>query len=135
MNHDSIEARTNYLLASTGSVFGHEDFQALAEQIAVHKYLINQTIPWTITWDDAAFSWLENVFSPIMQVIDRWEVRAAFPGMTSARLFFAISDHWYYLLEKDSRISAFHAAIDYAATCGTGLGRLFSKLQNTVKVA
>ena len=30
MNNDSIEARTNYLLASTGSVFGHEDFQALA---------------------------------------------------------------------------------------------------------
>lgn len=135
MIHDAGNARMQYLLASTDCVFEHEDYQRLAAQIEVHKYLINQRIPWTITWDDAAFSWLENVYHPIMHVIDRWEIRTAFSGSTTADLFFTISDHWYYLLQKNPQASAFHAAIEYAATYGKGLGKLFSKLQLSNKVA
>lgn len=135
MKNDTSKARLQYLTASTGSVFDETNYQALSDQIEVHKYLINQSIPWTITWDDAAFSWLENVYGPIMQVIDRWEVRSAFPGMQLAELYFAVSNHWYYLLEKDTHVSANYAAIDYAATYGKGLGKLFSKMQRPRRVA
>ncbi|MDD3823798.1 MAG: hypothetical protein WCY74_08225 [Sphaerochaetaceae bacterium] len=135
MKDDTSKARMDYLMTSTGSVFNETDYQALSDQIEVHKYLINQSIPWTITWDDAAFSWLENVYLPIMQVINKWEVRDAFAHKTLAQLFFDVSNHWYYLLEKHPRISADYAAMDYAATYGKGLGKLFSKLQRPNKVA
>ena len=41
-----------------------------------------------------------------MQVIAQWNVKASFPYLKDSQLFFAISDHWYYLLAKDERISA-----------------------------
>lgn len=135
MKNDTSNARMQYLKASTGSVFNDTDYQALSNQIEVHKYLINQTIPWTISWDDAAFSWVENVFHPIMQVVDRWEVSSAFPALGRSQLYFDISNHWYYLLEKDPHISAHYAAIEYAAQYGKGLGKLFSKLQLPRNVA
>ena len=135
MKNDTSKARMQFLMASTGSVFTDTDYQALSNQIEVHKYLINQTIPWTISWDDAAFSWVENVFHPIMQVVDRWEVSSAFPTLTQAQLYFDISNHWYYLLEKHPYVSAHYAAIEYAATYGKGLGRLFSRIQLPRNVA
>ncbi len=49
--------------------------------------------------------------------------------------FFAISDHWYYLLAQDEKISAQSAAIDYAARYGTGLAHIISKITNPIKVA
>ena len=110
------------------------DLPLLTSQIEVHKYLINQNIPWTITDDDAIFSWLENVYRPIMQVAQMWNVRASFPDMSDSQLFFAISDHWYFLLAKDERISAQAAAINYAATYGKGLGQFISKISNPIRV-
>ena len=128
MKNDTSNARMQFLMASTGSVFTKEDYQALSNQIEVHKYLINQRIPWTISWDEAAFSWTENVFRSIMQVIDNWEVRLAFSDKTESELYFEISNHWYYLLEKNSQVTAYYAAVDYAATYGKGLGKFVSKM-------
>jgi hypothetical protein len=135
MKNDTIASRKAFLLNSTGTVFTETDYQALSDQIEVHKYLINQNIPWTISWDDAAFSWLENVFQPIMQVVDRWEIRSAFNHLDRAQLFFDISNHWYYLLEKDPSTYASYAAVDYAAAYGRGLGKWMSKLILPKKVA
>jgi len=135
MNNDKNKARMQFLLASTGSIFTEADYQALSDHIEVHKYLINRTIPWVITWDDAAFSWMENVFSPIMQVMDQWVVRNAFPTMSLAQLYFAVSEHWYYLLQDHPEITAEAAAKDYAARNGKGLGKLLSKLSMPYRVA
>ncbi len=127
MKDDTKKAKMKFLLASTGSVFNDTDYQALSEQIEVHKYLINQKISWIISWEDAAFSWVENVFHPIMQVLTRWEVRSAFNTVNTAKLYFDISNHWYYLLEKNPNVYANYAAIDYAAHYGRGLGRWLSR--------
>ncbi len=135
MDKDSKKIATLYLSGKGSSEFSTKDYQALSDQVLVHKYLINQGIPRTISWDEAAFSWAENVFTPIMQVVNRWEVRSAFPHKSLSELYFDISNHWYYLAEKDPTVSAQYAAIEYAATYGKGLGRFFSKLQIPHKVA
>lgn len=132
---NTYNTRLNYLMTSTDSIFDEKDFTTLSDQIEVHKYLINQVIPWTITWYDAAFSWLENVFHPIMQVLMRWDVRSAFAHTKIDDLFFAVSDHWYYLLEKNPDVTAQFAALDYAATYGKGLGKFVSSLRLPNKVA
>src|SRR5690554_646705 len=128
MKNETDKARMQYLMANTDAVFSARDYQALSDQIEVHKYLVNQNIPWKISWDEAAFSWSENVYHPIMQVLDNWEVKLAFGNKRLADLYFDVSDHWYYLLERDPDVTALYAAIDYAATYGKGLGKFFSKL-------
>ena len=132
---DNVRKDEQFILSSTNNMFKEEDMAVLLNQIEVHKYLINQEIPWTITQDDAIFSWLENVYQPIMQIINQWSVRSAFNHDSDAKLFFAISDHWYYLLAQDEKISAQSAAIDYAARYGTGLAHIISKITNPIKVA
>lgn len=135
MKNETDKARMQFLKASTGSMFTEADYEALSDQIEVHKYLVNQNIPWQISWDEAAFSWSENVFLPVIQVLDKWEVKSAFNHRPLSKLYFDVSDHWYYLLERDPKVSAQYAAIDYAATYGKGLGKLFSKLSLPTKVA
>jgi len=131
----TLTQKQSFILSSTNGVFGESDLPLLLNQVEVHKYLINQNIPWTITDDDAIFSWLENVFNPIMLVAHQWNVQASFPYMSDSQLFFAISDHWYYLLSKNEKISAQAAAINYAATYGKGLGQFISKVSNPIRVA
>jgi hypothetical protein len=130
MTMDSVADTTmmRFLLANTDFMFDETDYPVLEKHIEVHKYFINRTIPWTVSWDEAAFSWIENVHGPIMQVMDLWNVRHAFPRQSRAHLFFAISDHWYHLLNNNPRTEAAYAAIDYAARYGRGLGKYVSKL-------
>ncbi|WP_041394982.1 hypothetical protein [Parasphaerochaeta coccoides] len=129
MKKDLENLDEKFMLDSTDGIFTDKDFALLKKQVATHKYLVNQNIPWTISWDDALYSWLENVFNPLMQYISRWEVRSAFPNMTLAQLYFAVSDHWYYLLEKHPEAWADLAALDYSAKYGHGLPALVSRLR------
>ncbi len=132
---DNVTKDELFILSSTNNMFKEDDLSVLLNQIEVHKYLINQEIPWTITQDDAIFSWLENVYQPIMQIINLWSVRRAFNHYSEGQLFFAISDHWYFLLAQNEKISAFSAAIDFAARYGKGLAKIVSKITNPIKVA
>ena len=128
-------ADLRYLFGITDGIFSENDLEILKEQISVHKYFVNQSIPWTITWEDAVFSWYENVFRPIVEVVDSWEVRNAFSGSSRNTLYFDIANHWYYLLEKDPQTYAGYAAIHYAASYGKGLGSWLSKLALPNKAA
>ncbi len=104
-----------------------DDWKELIEHISVHRYLVNQTIPWTISWDDAVFSWYENVLIPVLRAAAMWEVRSAFPGMSLGRLYLAITTHWYYLLERDGNTTPERAAIDFSVHYGQGPAQWFSR--------
>lgn len=99
----------------------------LVDHIDVHKYLINQEIGWTVSWDDAIFSWYENVYRPMRRAVELWEVRRAFPHKTGGQRYLAITTHWHYLKERDSEVTPEEAARDFAAHYGSGLARWFSR--------
>ena len=99
----------------------------LADHIDVHKYLINQQISWTVSWDDAIFSWYENVYQPMRRAIETWEVRRAFPNKTVGQLYLAVTTHWHYLKQRNQRISPEEAARDFAAHYGSGFASWFSR--------
>jgi len=103
------------------------EWDALVEHIEVHKYLVNQRISWTISWKDAVFSWYENVYRPVLQAIESWEIKRAFPDMNRGQLFFAVCSHWYYMQEKNPNVPAQEAAVDFAAQYGHGLAKWFSR--------
>ncbi len=106
--------------------YDHE-WEEIAEHIGVHKYFVNEDIRWTITWDDAVFSWYENVFTPMMQAIDAWEIKNAFPKKTRGQLYLAVATHWHFLKERNPDITFDEAAHDFAGNYGTGLARWFSR--------
>jgi len=124
-----------FIQSQTGSLFSEKDFKALSQHIEMHKYLINKNIPWTVTFEEAAFSWGENVFFPIMETLRRWEVKHAFKHIPLNELFFQVSDHWYFLQESNPNVPAQYAAIDYAARYGKGLGKYLSHLMIPNKAA
>lgn len=104
-----------------------QEWRELVEHVTVHRYLINQRIPWTITWDDAVFSWYENVLVPVLRAAAQWEVRSAFPDKTRGELYLAIATHMYYMVEHDPSVTPEEAAIDFAAHYGSGFARWFSR--------
>lgn len=116
------------MLHSTGFTLHDErEWQELADHIEVHKYFINQAIGWTVSWDNAVFSWFENVYTPLSRIIDSWEVRGAFPEKTEGQLYLAISTHWHFLKERYPEITPEEAAHDFASQYGQGLARWFSR--------
>ncbi|TVR93726.1 MAG: hypothetical protein EA428_01560 [Spirochaetaceae bacterium] len=115
-------------LQTTEFTLGNErEWQELADHIEVHKYFINQSIGRTVTWDEAVFSWFENVYTPLSWIIDSWEVSGAFPDKTEGQLYLAISTHWHYLKERLPEITPADAAHDFASHYGSGLARWFSR--------
>ncbi len=103
------------------------ELSALVAHVHVHKYLINRSIGWTISWEDAIFSWYENVLVPVQRTLNLWEVRMAFPRMSFWQMYTAISSHWYFLKERDPNVSAEQAALTFSAQYGSGLGSWFSR--------
>ena len=132
MSHELKENRKNTLKAILApddlGLDKDADWDALVDHIEVHKYLINQEIGWTITWQDAVFSWYENVYRPIMNIISSVQVRWAFSDMTLGRLFFAVNTHWYYMQESNSEASPLDAVYEYLSENGKGLGKFLSML-------
>ncbi len=116
------------LAPSNFYLLNNDEWETLVDHIEVHKYFVNEKIAWTISWEDALFSWYENVFMPIMHIISHRQVQKAFPGKTVGQIFIDISNHWYYKLEKDEKVSYLDAAYDYLSRYGKGLSKVLALL-------
>lgn len=116
------------MFARDGITFTHEEGWAeLSEHIAVHQYHLGSELNRNINWDDAVFSWYENIGIPLLRAIDTWEVRGAFPRHTVGDLLLAISDHWLFLKERNALVSPEAAAHSFVTHYGTGLAAIFSR--------
>ena len=104
-----------------------EGWNELGEHVAVHQYHLGSELNRSIDWDDAVFSWYENLFTPLMRAIDTWEVRNAFPHQKPGDLFLAMSDHWLFLKERDPLVSADAVAHSFAVHYGKGFAAFFSR--------
>jgi hypothetical protein len=100
------------------------EWDIIFEHIEVHKYFLDRKLKWKVDWNDVLFSWYENVFMPIMRILYHRSVKKAFPGKSLSQLYFDISTHWYYMLEKDPRKSEIDAAYDYISRYGKGLSKV-----------
>ncbi len=110
------------------------DWDALVEHVYVHKYLNEQNSEGFESWEAAFESWKEKVYAPILRVIDWWEVKKAFEGYTRGQLFFAVSNHWYYMLEKDAETEPEDAAVDFAAYWGKGFASWISMMRSAASM-
>ncbi len=84
-------------------------YPEMVNHILVHKYYINQKIDHEISFEEAAKSWYENVYSPIVQEIRAEHLLAAFPGQSEGDMYMWLVRRWDEYKRKDGSISAAEA--------------------------
>ncbi len=99
----------------------------LIDHVDRHRDLINREYGISATWEEALFSWYENVFTPIIRTVSPGSYRRAFGHVELGDLYLAVSDHWGYLKEKHPDVPLTAAARSFLEKYGTGIGRYFSR--------
>lgn len=73
------------------------EIKKLVEHVDKHEYFLGLKVNFHFTWNDALFSWYENIFTKIYTQLSNKVLRACFPQKTDMQLFFDISHEWYML--------------------------------------
>ncbi|AHC15028.1 transcriptional regulator [Salinispira pacifica] len=98
-------------------------FNEVLFHILEHKYYINQEFEEELPLSSAVFSWFENVYTPILQVIREYGLLSSFPDRTEGDLYVWIVKHWHNLKSKyGQHVSILEAAEDVVKTKGMDLG-------------
>ncbi len=96
-------------------------YPEMVNHILVHKYYINQKIDHEISFEEAAKSWYENVYSPIVKEIRAEHLLAAFPGQSEGDMYMWLVRRWDEYKRSDSSISAADAVRKAGDESGKGL--------------
>lgn len=89
-------------------------YDALLEHISAHRWYmgIDQNRP--VEWEEAVLDWYDNVYLPVVRVIDEAEILDDFPGRTPGDLYLWIMDHRWYLREAEGEdVGPEEAALSY----------------------
>ncbi len=95
----------------------------LVDHVDVHKYFRSEEASWPLEWGEAVFSWMEEVFEPLLTACETPDFRMAFPDLSRAERLFRLSTHWYYLKQTQPQVSAGDAAKDYIRNFAPGVMR------------
>lgn len=89
------------------------------KHIEVHKYFINQDRTDEITFEEAARSWYDNLYRPIVSLLSDRKIQRRFPGRTKADLYMWMIKHWDELKRKHGHAYPLESAVlDYADRFG-----------------
>ncbi|MBN2658322.1 MAG: transcriptional regulator [Spirochaetales bacterium] len=69
-------------------------YDEMLRHIMGHKYYINQGIKKEICLKDAAKSWFDNVYTPIVEIIRSENMLSRFPGRTESDIYIWTIKHW-----------------------------------------
>ena len=80
------------------SVPGH--YHDLLEHISVHRYFMGIERDCEIPYEEAVTSWYDNVYMPLVTVIQKEAILRDFPKRTETDLYIWIIEHEYFLREQ-----------------------------------
>jgi hypothetical protein len=128
---DDLDRKAEYarFLEVTGLKSGHPEadiqltmqgaYDRLLEHINVHRWYLGQQKGTSISLEEAAASWYQQVYSPLATAIDRQAILVEFPGRTLADLYLWISEYqWFRRQAYQYRYSAKEAEQLFATTHG-----------------
>lgn len=72
--------------------------------IEKHKWLINENIPYTISLEQAFFSWYENVFFPQWNEMINSNILIILHQFNPYEIYKMVSKEYYFLIEADKRV-------------------------------
>jgi hypothetical protein len=94
-------------------------YHHLEEHIAVHRHFLGVDQEREVTWQEAASSWYDSVYMPVVRIIRQRKVLDRFPHLTEADLYLWIMDHRYYLSQEYGHdVGAEQATRDFAGRFG-----------------
>jgi len=75
-------------------------YDELLAHIREHKWYINLKQTAEIPFEEAAASWYDHVYFPIIQIVREENLLARFPRMTEGDLFVFVGKHWNELTKR-----------------------------------
>lgn len=111
-------------------------YDVLLEHISAHRWYmgIEQNRP--IEWQEAVLDWYDNVYLPVVKVIQENNILEYFPGRAIGDLYLWIMDHGWYLHEETGlEIGPHTAAISYTENYSAWTHRVLRYLRRMQEAA
>jgi hypothetical protein len=122
------------VIDSLSETFVESDMNALLNQIEGHKYFLDKKLNMKVSFNQAAFSWMENVYRPIAVQMENLLTVVSFSNKERNELFFELCDHQLLLsINLGREVEAPYAVQDYCIKYGNSVGKFISRF--TKKVA
>lgn len=103
-------------------------FVEMLRHIQGHKYFLNENKDEEIPFLDAARSWYENLYLPIVKIVNEENILSRFPGRTEGDLYLWIVKHWDQLKKHyGDSFSLRNAALDYSVRFGVEKKSFFKR--------
>ncbi len=99
-------------------------YDELLSHIREHKWYINLDKPEEIPFDEAAVSWYDRVYAPIIAIIRESNLISRFPGATEADLYVYIGKHWAELNARFGPLFTLEEAAEDLSTVRRRYGAL-----------
>jgi hypothetical protein len=104
-------------------------YEKLLEHIEVHRWYLGEQRGGQVSYQEATASWYENVFLPLVQIIQEQAILDEFPGRTEADLYLWIISHqWYLRQEYGEPVTIEQAAEQFAEEYSPRPTRKFAKV-------
>jgi hypothetical protein len=90
-------------------------YHKLLEHIDVHRYYLSQTYQKEFSYQEAVLSWVDNIYSPMVDVIREQNMMDLFPNRSESDLYLWIIEHLAYIQKRfPSGIGYREAARDFS---------------------
>ena len=110
-------------------------YDLVYNHILVHKYYLNQDIEEELPFYEALVSWYNNVYSPIIKIINEDNLCLNFPGRSPSDLYVWFVEHWGFLKEENGiHYSAADAIRDFSSKYGNSGRFLHGKILRLIAV-
>jgi hypothetical protein len=132
MENKEVIARVLNLYPDVVEVLGTSDkvLDRVTDYIEKHKWLVNEKIPYTITLEQAFFSWYENVFFSQTHEMAKSNIFSVLSKHSTEDLFDMVSKEMFFLMESNR--NAYYNEACYAVIkreAKSFLFRLFAKIK------
>jgi hypothetical protein len=109
-------------------------FDEIMRHINGHKYYLNLSEKEELSFDEAMLSWYDNVYRPVVELIEEQRLLKAFPGRTASDLYVWIVRHWDELKKKYGQAFPLkQAARQYTELYGHPIGRVAAGISRVLK--
>ncbi len=94
------------------------DYARLRQHILDHQYFLGQNLKRDVAFDEAALSWYDTVYEPIVQAVIQQHVQHLFPKHALGDLYLLITEHLHYKRDQGIEIDPQEATREYAELFG-----------------